>query len=71
MKTIKVLREERGLTQRELAAKLDVTVTSVSGWERRAHGPTAMQLRKLGIVFGVPMDEIEFWPLEEGKDLAA
>lgn len=71
MRTIRELREATGLTQRELAAKLDVTVTTVSGWERRAHGPTALQLRKLALLLGVSMDDIEFWPLEEGKDLAA
>ncbi|CAN5636322.1 hypothetical protein BH24CHL1_BH24CHL1_19010 [soil metagenome] len=70
MRTIRELREERGWTQRELAARLDVTVTSVSGWERRTYEPRASQLRRLAELFGVSMDDIDF-AADEGKELAA
>lgn len=70
MQTIRELREQRGWTQRELAAKLDVTVTTVSGWERRAYEPRASQLRRLAQVLGVSMDDIDF-EADEGKELAA
>ena len=70
MRTIRELREERGWTQRDLAARLDVTVTSVSGWERRTGEPRASQLRRLARLFGVSMDEINF-EADEGKELAA
>jgi len=37
--TLMKLREAAGLTQRELAQLLDVTVTTVSGWENGRHEP--------------------------------
>lgn len=70
MRTIKELREQRGWTQRDLAGKLDVTITSVSAWERRAYEPRASQLRRLALLFGVSMDDIDF-EADEGKELAA
>jgi putative transcriptional regulator len=70
MQTIRELREAHGWTQRELAAKMDVTITSVSAWERRTYEPRAIQLRRLAQLFGVSMDDIDF-EADEGKELAA
>ena len=39
---IRALREERGLTQRQLADALGVTDKAVSKWERRKSGPNSM-----------------------------
>lgn len=64
MKTIQELREAAGLTQAQLAARIGVTVGSVSAWERRLNEPRASQLRALAHLFGVSMDDIDFEPLK-------
>ena len=38
--TLKKLRERAGLTQRQLADALDVTVTTISSWERGVKKPS-------------------------------
>lgn len=71
MKTIKVLREEHGWTQFELAVKIGVTPTTISAWERGLYEPRASQLRALAQVFLVAMDDIDTEsPVQEGKDTA-
>ena len=64
MQTIRELRERAGLTQAQLAARIGVTVGTVSGWERRINEPRASQLRALARVFGVSMDVIDFEPVK-------
>jgi transcriptional regulator with XRE-family HTH domain len=59
-RTIRELREERGLTQLQLGNLLGVTPVTVYNWERGQHMPTAPQLRALARVFGVSMDAIDF-----------
>ena len=58
-KTIRQLREARGWTQLELANLLGVTPATVYSWERGKNEPRASQFRRLGELFGVPMEEIE------------
>ena len=58
MKTIRELRDERGLTQLELAIKTGVTPLTVYNWERGKYEPSASKLRRVAHVFGVSMDEI-------------
>lgn len=58
MKTIRALRDEHRLTQRDLALRLDVTTQTVSNWESARNEPTARQLVALSKLFGVPCDQI-------------
>ncbi|MGN6031991.1 MAG: helix-turn-helix transcriptional regulator [Thermomicrobiales bacterium] len=60
MKTIRQLRTEQGMTQREVAESLGVTVATVYLWEQQQVEPKASQLRELARLFGVSMDDIDF-----------
>lgn len=53
---IKRLREQMGLTQSELAAKLDLTRSSVNGWEMGSSVPSTQVIVELSIVFNVSSD---------------
>jgi len=60
-----------GLTQLELANKLDVTPATVYTWERGRNEPRVSQLRKLAELFGVLMDDIELPGVERAVKIAA
>ncbi len=60
MKTIRELREERGLTQLQVAIGIGVTPATVYNWERGKFEPKASQLRALAQFFNVSMDAIDF-----------
>lgn len=47
------LRDERDISQQELATALGVSVGIVSRWERGANGPERAQLRRLAEFFSV------------------
>ncbi len=68
MQTIRELREAAGMTQLELAFRLGVTPATISHWERRRVEPKASQVRAMGRLFNVSMDEIIF-EIEEGQEL--
>lgn len=55
---ISTLRKERGMTQRELAEKLNVTDKAVSKWERGLSCPDVSSLPKLAEVLGVPVETL-------------
>lgn len=57
--TIKQFRENKGMTQGELAAALGTSQVAVSRWESGAVQPSAATLRKLAAVFGCQMDDIK------------
>lgn len=52
------LRKERGMTQRELAEKLNVSDKAVSKWERNVACPDIATVPKLAAVLGVSVEEI-------------
>ncbi|MEK4700404.1 XRE family transcriptional regulator [Solibacillus sp. FSL R7-0668] len=52
---IKALRKEKGLTQSELANKLNVVSTAVSAWERDANKPMMDKLTIMSELFNVPI----------------
>lgn len=56
----KIERERRkaGLTQRELAEKLGVSVSCVSFWENARTRPTADKVQKMAKIFSVPMEKL-------------
>ena len=68
MKTIRQLREEKGLTQLQLAVAVGVTPSTIYTWESGRSEPKVRQLRKIAELFGVSSDEIA---LEEGEGKAA
>ena len=58
MKTIRELREERGWSPVQLAARLDVSLATIYNWETGKYEPRASQLRRVAKEFGVSMDDI-------------
>lgn len=61
--TLEAARVNAGLTQKDLAEYLKVTVTTVSNWEKGITEPTATQFRAISEVSGIPMDFL-FLPKE-------
>ena len=57
-KTIKKLREEKSMTQYNLAEKLNVTRPAVSNWETGKTSPDIDTLFKLSQIFDVSMEEM-------------
>ncbi len=57
-KNIKQLRQERGMTQDDLAQKLFVTRQAISSWENDRTQPDVHMLGKLREVFGVSIEEL-------------
>lgn len=55
---IKKFRQERGLTQEELAAHLGISFQSISKWERRDGYPDITMLPLLANYFGVTVDHL-------------
>ena len=55
---VKVLRKERGMTQKELAGRLHVTEQAVSRWERGVGCPEVGLLARLCEIFGVSMPRL-------------
>lgn len=55
---IKAARKEAGLTQAELAAKLNVPYQSISQWERGTRSPKIETLERIADALGVPISEI-------------
>ncbi len=60
---IRQLREERGLSQEELAERLDVSRQTVSNWENDKATPDAIKLGVLCRTFGVSADELLALPV--------
>lgn len=52
------LRKEHKLTQRELAAKLYVTPSTVSKWENGVAVPDIYAITNMADIFGVPVTEL-------------
>ena len=50
---IRKLRKERGMTQEELAAKLNISAQAVSKWEMETCSPDVSQIVPLAALFGV------------------
>ena len=56
--TIKELRKEYNLTQKELAEKIGVSQSAVFFWEKEINEPTAGYIIKMANLFGVSTDEL-------------
>lgn len=55
---ISALRKEQGMTQAELAAKMNVTDKAVSKWERDLSCPDVNALPRLAEIFDISVDEL-------------
>ena len=55
---LKELRKESGLTQMELAHKLNVKQNTISNWENEKSKPDIIMATKLAEVLGVTTDEV-------------
>lgn len=53
---IKVLREQRGMTQAELARRLGVTRSGVNAWEMGITVPSTQYIVELALLFSVSTD---------------
>lgn len=63
---IKHLRKKNKMTQADLAKRLDVATTSVSGWERGANRPLMDKIEIMADMFNVPIGY--FFATTENKD---
>ena len=54
------LRTEKGMSQEDLAAALDVSRQSVSKWENSSATPDLEKLIKISEVFGITLDELVY-----------
>ncbi len=57
-KNIKKYREERGITQEQLAAQMNVTRQAVSNWENAKTQPDLDTLFRLSQIFGISVEEL-------------
>ena len=57
-KSIIVQRKKMGLTQEELAEKLDVSAAAISKWERGVSTPELSMVCKMADCFGISVDEL-------------
>ena len=67
MKNIKRLRQERNLTQEELAEKLHVTRQAVSNWETGKNQPDIELLKTLAETFEVDVTELLYEPKPDAE----
>ena len=56
--TISLLRKEKGMTQSELAEKMNVTDKAVSKWERNLSCPDINSIPKLAEILGIQVEEL-------------
>ncbi len=64
---IALLRKEKGLSQLEVAEKLNISRQAISRWEVGAAMPSTDNLKYLGELYDVPVDVL----LNDGQDLLA
>ena len=55
---IKIIREEKGLTQKEFADLLLVSDRTVSRWERREVSPTAEEMTRIATILGCTISDL-------------
>jgi transcriptional regulator with XRE-family HTH domain len=68
MRTVRELREAKGLSTVEVAVALGVSLATVYNWESNKHEPRASQLRDLARLFGVRMDEVKIPGVDTDRD---
>lgn len=58
MKTLKTLREDNGLTQKQVAKKLDTTITYISLIENGSRNPSDKMKEKMAKLYGCSIVDI-------------
>lgn len=58
MTDIKKIREKRGITQKELAAKLNVSPSTVSQWENGLRNPSLVNVKRVSNILHCTTDEL-------------
>lgn len=68
---VRRLREERGLTQAELASRLGVTRGSISQWENGISAPRMGVIEQMSALFGVKKSDLieDYIPSDSPNDL--
>lgn len=66
---IKNLRKGRGLTQEQLAERLNITRATVSNYEVGRRSPHISELKRIADYFGVGIDYFGIVPTDEAFDL--
>lgn len=62
---IKFLRKKAGMSQEELAEKIDVSRQSVAKWENGESLPDITKCRELAVVFGTTIDNLVNYSFED------
>ena len=62
---LKTLRKNKGFTQEELAARLNVVRQTVSKWEKGQSVPDSEMLVRLAEIFEVPVSQLLGGPIEQ------
>ena len=70
-KKLKQLRKSRGLTQEQVAEKVDITRSTISNYEIGRRTPHLKDLSALASVFGVGLDYFGITPKDEAFELIA
>ena len=70
-KKLKQLRKSKGLTQEQVAEKVDITRSTISNYEIGRRTPHLKDLSALAAVFGVGLDYFGISPKDEAFDLIA
>ena len=66
---IAVLRKANGMTQKDLAEKLNVTDRTISNWETGRRLPDISILKELSVIFSVTIDEIIYGKKIEKEEI--
>lgn len=64
--TLRALRVNSGLTQKQAADNLGVTVETLSRWENAKSFPTVPQINKIEALYNVSYGDIIFLPVDIG-----
>ena len=69
-KRLKISRKEKGISQEQLAEKLNVSRQSVAKWEAGESSPDLEKCKQLADIFGVSLDDLANYEPEENMGFA-
>lgn len=61
MKTLSELRNEKNMTQKELAKALKLSVSAIAMYEIGERTPSLKKAKEIADFFGVPIESIDFF----------